>query len=70
MALKIEKGGWLLIFLIGLALVGYSLYKYDVIKIGKSSLGGSSGGGEKVDASQPLPVNVSDTSTSDSGTVG
>src|ERR1051326_1350481 len=69
MAMKIEKGGWILIFLIGAALVGYSLYKYDVIKIGKSSSGGSSGGGEKVDASQPLPVNVSDTRSSDNAEI-
>ena len=55
MAMKIEKGGWLLIFIIGLALVGYSLYRYDVIdfsKWGKSS--GSSSSGERVDASKPL----------------
>ena len=69
MAVKIEKGGWIFIFLIGLALVGYSLYRYDVIKIGKSSSGGSSGGGEKVDATQPLPVNVSDTSTGDNAEI-
>src|SRR5947209_17451483 len=63
MALRIEKGGWVFIFLIGLALVGYSLYRYDVIGFGKwSHKGSSDGGGEKVDASQPLPVNVSDTS--------
>jgi outer membrane protein OmpA-like peptidoglycan-associated protein len=30
MALRIEKGGWILIFLIGLGLVGYSLYRYGV----------------------------------------
>ena len=35
MALKIEKGGWILIFLIGLGLVGYSLNKYGVLNIGK-----------------------------------
>jgi OmpA-OmpF porin, OOP family len=31
MALRIEKGGWLLIGLIGAGLVGYSLYKYGVL---------------------------------------
>ena len=30
MAVRIEKGGWILIFLIGLGLVGYSLYRYGV----------------------------------------
>ena len=34
MAVKIERGGWLLIFLIGLALVGYSLNRYGVLNIG------------------------------------
>ena len=65
MAVRIEKGGWIFIFLIGLALVGYSLYRYDVIDFsnwGHKGSSGNSGGGEKVDASQPLPVNVSDTS--------
>src|SRR5580704_3469712 len=34
MAVKIEKGGWTLIFIIGLALVGYSLNRYGVIDLG------------------------------------
>jgi NitT/TauT family transport system substrate-binding protein len=34
MAVKIEKGGWVLIFIIGLALVGYSLNRYGVIDLG------------------------------------
>jgi phosphate transport system substrate-binding protein len=46
MAVKIEKGGWLLIFLIGLVLVGYSLQKYgylDKLKGGHlPAFGGSS----------------------------
>ena len=33
MAIKIEKGGWVLIFLIGLALVFYSLNKYGVLDL-------------------------------------
>jgi outer membrane protein OmpA-like peptidoglycan-associated protein len=33
MALKIEKGGWVLIFLIGLGLVGYSLHRYGVLDL-------------------------------------
>ena len=40
MAVKIEKGGWTLIFILGLGLVGYSLHKYEVINL--SSLFGSS----------------------------
>src|SRR5437667_2203183 len=40
MAVKIEKGGWTLIFVIGLGLVAYSLHKYEVINLG--SLFGSS----------------------------
>ena len=31
MAVKIEKGGWVLIFLVGLGLVGYSLQKYGAV---------------------------------------
>src|SRR5882724_8817631 len=40
MAVKIEKGGWTLIFALGLGLVAYSLHKYEVINLG--SLFGSS----------------------------
>jgi len=40
MAVKIEKGGWTLIFALGLGLVAYSLHKYEVINL--SSLFGSS----------------------------
>ena len=57
MAVKIEKGGYLLIFLIGLALVVYGLHKYGVIDLGK--LTGSSkeaSSGEKVNTAAPLPV--------------
>src|SRR6476659_7706655 len=63
MAVKIEKGGWILIFLIGLALVGYSLVKYGVIDAGK--LGGSSKGSssaEKVDTTKPLELPASSSS--------
>jgi outer membrane protein OmpA-like peptidoglycan-associated protein/ABC-type nitrate/sulfonate/bicarbonate transport system substrate-binding protein len=65
MAVKIEKGGWVLIFLIGLALVGYSLIRYNIIDLdqltGKKSAA-ASGSGEVVDASKPLvlPVSSSD----------
>jgi outer membrane protein OmpA-like peptidoglycan-associated protein len=54
MAVKIEKGGWILIFLIGLALVGYSLHKYGVFDFGRWFE--SRAGREKVDTSKPLPV--------------
>src|SRR5215467_14585811 len=60
MAVKIEKGGWILIFLIGLALVGYSLVRYGVIDSGK--FGGSSkssSSGDKVDTTKPLELPVS-----------
>ncbi|HYX51960.1 MAG TPA: phosphate ABC transporter substrate-binding/OmpA family protein [Candidatus Limnocylindrales bacterium] len=64
MAVKIEKGGWALIFLIGLALVGYSLYKYGWLDLGSLTGKGSSSGSStgRVDTSKPLelPVSASD----------
>ena len=33
MAVKIEKGGWIFIFLIGAGLVAYSLDKYDIVNL-------------------------------------
>jgi len=61
MALKIERGGWVLIFLIGLLLVGYSLNRYGVINLG---LGGKSqAGGETVDSTKPLLIPTSSTSS-------
>ena len=64
MAVKIEKGGWALIFMVGLGLVGYTLNRYDVVNFG-GLLGGSksSGGSEKVDTSQPLPNLTKDSAT-------
>jgi len=60
MAVKIEKGGWILIFLIGLALVGYSLVRYGVIDSSKfGSSGKSSSSGDKVDTTKPLELPVS-----------
>src|SRR5215510_4781846 len=58
MAVKIEKGGWLLIFLVGLAIVGYALYRYDIVDFSKWGGGSKSSGGrsEKVNTSAPLPV--------------
>ncbi|HXX22942.1 MAG TPA: hypothetical protein VEO19_07325, partial [Terriglobia bacterium] len=64
MAVKIERGGWLLIFLIGLALVGYSLNKYGVLNIGSwfGLRGGTTAGA--VDTSKPLVLPTSSTSQS------
>ncbi len=59
MAVKIEKGGWLLIFLLGLALVGYSLHRYGVLDLGKwfgSKSEQAAGGGTRIDPSKPLPA--------------
>lgn len=61
MAVKIERGGKILIFLIGLALVGYGLWKYGVIDFSKMGGGSKDSGGsaQKVDTSTPLPVSSS-----------
>ena len=60
MAVKIEKGGWILIFLIGAVLVGYSLNKYGVVNLG-SVLGSKKQGPsrEAVDTSKPLTIPAS-----------
>jgi NitT/TauT family transport system substrate-binding protein len=59
MAVKIERGGKILIFIIGLVLIGYALYKYNIVDFGKLT-GGSkdstSGSVEKVNTTEPLPV--------------
>ena len=62
MAVKIEKGGWFLIFLVGLALVGYSLHRYGVVDFGKMFGSAKSGGGETVDTSKPLEMPASSAS--------
>ena len=55
MAVRIEKGGWLMIFLIGLGLFGYALNRYGLFD---SWLGGGSkspaGKSETVDTTKPL----------------
>lgn len=58
MAVKIERGGKILIFLVGLVLVGYALYKYGIVDFGKLFGGSksSSGTSQKVNTSEPLPV--------------
>ena len=64
MAVKIEKGGWILIFLIGVALVGYSLNRYGIVDFGKM-IGGdkiASSSRETVDATKALLLPASSTS--------
>lgn len=41
MAVRVQKGGWFVIFLLGVALIGYSLYRYGVIDLSKLMPGGS-----------------------------
>jgi NitT/TauT family transport system substrate-binding protein len=55
--MKIEKGGWLLIFLLGLALVGYSLNRYGLLDVG-SWFGSKTdqAARAKVDPAKPLPA--------------
>jgi len=45
MAVKIQKGGWALVFLIGLALVGYTLQRYGIIDVTKWTQGRGIGSG-------------------------
>lgn len=64
MAVKVERGGWVLIFLIGVAIVGYSLNRYGVVDLGKFAPGSkSANSGEAVDASKPLLIPASSTSS-------
>src|SRR5437016_9901123 len=59
MAVKIEKGGWFLIFLIGLGLVGYSLDKYGIVNLrGKFGSRSDTTPGGSVDTSKPLVLPV------------
>ena len=58
MAVKIEKGGWILIFLIGLGLVGYSLDRYGVFNLRGRFASRSDATGEKLDPSKPLVLPV------------
>src|SRR5579872_5803163 len=61
MAVKIEKGGWALIFIIGLALVGFSLNRYGIVDFG--GLFGSHSTSSKttaaVDPTKPLSLPAS-----------
>jgi NitT/TauT family transport system substrate-binding protein len=67
MALKIERGGWILIFLIGLGLVGYSVYRYGLFDFGKLGLksGKSGSASTKVDTAAPLPAAGSSSETNE-----
>jgi len=59
MAVRIEKGGWALIGLLGVGLVGYSLDKYGVVNFsGMFGKGSSStpNGKAAVDTAKPLPA--------------
>src|SRR6202158_5303014 len=72
MAVKIERGGWVLIFLIGVALVGYSLNRYGLIDLSQWTGGGKktvSGSGGTGDASKPLLLPASSTSSDAEGRV-
>ena len=59
MAVRIEKGGWLMIFLVGLGLVGYALNRYGIFGdlLGKSS--SSTGPASTVDTTKPLAATPS-----------
>ena len=60
MAVRIQKGGWILIFLIGLGLVAYSLNRYGLINLpGKLGAKAKSVSGEILDTSKPLNLPAS-----------
>ena len=61
MAVKIEKGGWALIFLIGLCLVGYSLAKYGVVNVRgwSGSKSRAAANAPAIDTSKPLLIPAS-----------
>src|SRR5574338_1667208 len=55
MAVRIEKGGWILIFLVGLGLVGYALDRYGVVNL-SALLGKKATSTAAVDTTKPLPA--------------
>src|SRR5258708_40064443 len=61
MAIKIERGGKILIFLLGVGLLGYAANKYGWIDFSKlfGSKGGSPASDVKVDTTKPLPATAS-----------
>jgi len=64
MAVKIERGGWVLIFVIGVGLVAYALNKYGYINLGAlgSKSNSTASNGAKVDPTQPLPAAAKESS--------
>src|SRR5215467_2401848 len=58
MAVKIEKGGWIILFLVGLGLFAFGLKYMGWVDLSslfsKSSSSSSSGSSAKVDTTQPL----------------
>ena len=60
MAVRIEKGGWALICVVGLALVGYSLNRYGVVNLSKVFGSRSQRSAESVDTSKPLVLPASE----------
>ncbi|MEI9975730.1 MAG: hypothetical protein WDO73_28925 [Ignavibacteriota bacterium] len=58
MAVKIEKGGWFLIFLLGVGLVAYALNKYGLLDIAKLTKSSSSSSA-KLDTTKPLDTTAS-----------
>jgi NitT/TauT family transport system substrate-binding protein len=54
MAVRIEKGGWAFIFVLGLGLVGYSLQKYGVVDF--AGMFGKSAPKATIDTTKPLPA--------------
>src|SRR6266851_8745594 len=62
MAVKIERGGWGLIFLVGVALVGYSLNRYGVIDLSRwTGVNSTSINWDTIDSSKPLLLPASST---------
>jgi NitT/TauT family transport system substrate-binding protein len=61
MAIKIEKGGKILIFLLGVGLIGYAANKYGWIDFSKlfGSNGKSPASDVKIDTTKPLPATAS-----------
>jgi NitT/TauT family transport system substrate-binding protein len=69
MAVKIEKGGWALIFVVGLGLAGYSFDKYGLLNV-RSWFGSKAAVPDAVvDTSKPLALPASATADSSCGTV-
>jgi outer membrane protein OmpA-like peptidoglycan-associated protein/ABC-type taurine transport system substrate-binding protein len=70
MAIRIEKGGWLLIFLIGIVLVGYALDRYGIVRLPFGSHAGTAAKatgkqGGSVDPSKPLDLTTVSTGSVD-----